>query len=134
MLDASGDDKLIPIVTRSNSQDRQLNHVPQLADVVRAKGGEEGRAILKAWLNTFEFYRQFSLPPGTARDRLLTLRKAFKTTLEDPRFLADAKKSKLTIDYVSGEDIEKLVAEILGISAETKNALKFLLPKKKRVM
>jgi hypothetical protein len=134
MLDASGDDKLIPIVTRSNSQDRELNHVPQLADVVRAKGGEKGTAILKAWLNTFEFYRQFSLPPGTARDRLLTLRKAFKTTLGDPGFLADAKKSKLSIDYVSGEEIEKLVAEILGISAETKNALQFLLPKKQRIM
>jgi len=134
MLDASGNDRLIPIVTRSNSQDPELKQIPQLADVVRAKGGEKGTAILKAWLNTFEFYRQFSLPPGTPRDRLLTLRKAFKATLEDPKFLADAKKSKLSIDYVSGEEIEKLVAEILEISPETKNALQFLLPEKQRVM
>jgi hypothetical protein len=48
--------------------------------------------------------RPFSVPPGTSKDRLLTLRKLFKGTLEDPEFLADAKKSKLLITYVSSLD------------------------------
>jgi tripartite-type tricarboxylate transporter receptor subunit TctC len=69
------------------------------------------------------------LPPGTPKERLSILRKAFKATLEDPEFLAEAKKSKLIIDYVSGEEIEKFVDEILAISPETKESLQFLVEK-----
>ncbi len=134
MLDASGYDKLIPIITHGNPQDPEVRGLPQLRDVVKATAGAKGTAIVNAYLGSSEFMRPFSVPPGTPRDRLLTLRKAFKATLEDPAFLADARKSKLTIDYVSGEKIEKRVAEILGISAEVKEDLKFLLPESERVM
>ncbi len=58
------------------------------------------------------------------------MRKAFKATLDDPQFLAEAKKSKLVIDYVSGEEIEKFVDQILGISPETKKSLQFLVVKR----
>ncbi len=60
------------------------------------------------------------------------LRKAYKATLEDPEFLAQAKKSKLIINYVSGEEIEKFVDEILAISPKTKKSLQFLIVKKKK--
>jgi hypothetical protein len=86
----------------------------------------ENRAILNTYLQQFNFQRPFSLPPGTPKGRLSILRKAFKATLEDPKFLADVKKSKLVIDYVSGEEIEKFVDQILGISPETKKSLQFL--------
>ncbi len=46
--------------------------------------------------------------------------------------LAEAKKSKLVINYVSGEEIEKFVAQILAISPETKESLQFLVIKKKK--
>jgi tripartite-type tricarboxylate transporter receptor subunit TctC len=67
-----------------------------------------------------------TLPPGTPKERVDILRKAFKATLEDPEFLQDAKKSKLDITYVSAEEIEKLVSKILGISQKTKESLGFL--------
>ncbi len=57
---------------------------------------------------------------------------AFKATLKDPEFLAEAKRSKLTINYVSGEEIEKFVDEILVLSPETKESLQFLVIKKKK--
>ncbi len=57
------------------------------------------------------------------------MRKAYKATLKDPEFLAEAKKSKLVIDYVSGEEIEKFVDQILGISPETNKSLQFLVVK-----
>ncbi len=126
ILDASGDDKLIPILTHRNPQDPEVKDLPQLRDVVRAKAGEEGTAVLNAWLAPHEFFRSFSVPPGTPKDRLLTLRKAFKAMLEDPEFLADAKKSKLLITYVSGEEIEKLVDQTIEISPAAKERLQFL--------
>ena len=72
------------------------------------------------------------LPPGTPKARLSILRKAFKATLEDPKFLAQAKKSKLIINYVSGEEIERFVDQILAISPKAKERLQFLIHKKKK--
>ena len=132
MLNARGDDKLIPILTHGNREDPEVKDLPQLKDVVKAKAGEEGAAILKTWLTQEEFKRPFSVPPGTSKDRLLTLRKAFKAALEDPEFLADAKKSKLDVTYVSGEEIEGYVTGILAITPKAKEKLQFLVTKKKK--
>ncbi len=130
MLDAKGDDKLIPfLISHGNPQDPEVKGLPQLTKVIK---GKENRAILNAWLLPLNFQRPLSLPPGTPKERLSILRKAYKTTLEDRQFLAEAKKSKLVINYVSGEEIEKFVDQILGISQKTKESLQFLVIKKKK--
>jgi tripartite-type tricarboxylate transporter receptor subunit TctC len=126
MLEASGEDKLIPFITHGSDEDPQVRNLPRLRNVVNAKAGAEGLAILDTWLNQFNFQRPLTLPPGTPKERVAILRKAFKATLEDAEFLQDAKKSKLDITYVSAEEIEKLVAKILGISQKTKDSLGFL--------
>jgi len=123
VLDAKGDDKLIPFLTHGNPQDPEVKDLPRLTEVIK---GKENRAILDAWLPQYDFQRPLMLPPGTPKERLSILRKAYKATLEDPEFLAEAKKSKLIINYVSGEEIEKSVDQILGISPETKESLQFL--------
>jgi tripartite-type tricarboxylate transporter receptor subunit TctC len=56
--------------------------------------------------------RPYLAPPGVPRDRADALRKAFMDTMSDKDFLADAERSKLEITPVSGEEIERLVAEI----------------------
>jgi len=129
MLDAKGDDKLIPFLTHGDSGDLEVKDLPRFNEVVK---GEENRAILNAYLQLYNFQRPFTLPPGTPKEQLSILRKAFKATLKDPQFLAEARKSKLFIDYVSGEEIEKFVDQILGISQKTKESLQFLLKKKKK--
>ncbi len=128
VLDAKGDDKLIPFLTHGDSQDPEVKDIPRLTEVIK---GKENRAIVNVWLQQNNFLRPFTLPPGTPKERLSNLRKAFKATLEDPEFLAEAKKSKLVIDYVSGEEIEKFVDQIIGISPETKKSLQILIVKKK---
>ena len=129
MLDAKGDDKFIPFLTHGNSQDPEVKDLPRITEVIKGKGNE---AILKAWLPQYNFQRPLSLPPGTPKDRINLLRKAYKATIKDPQFLADAKKSKLVINYVSGEEIDKYVAQILGVSPEAKEKLQFLVPKSRR--
>jgi tripartite-type tricarboxylate transporter receptor subunit TctC len=52
------------------------------------------------------------MPPGTPKDRVQIIRQAFLATLKDPAFVAEAEKSKLEIDPVSGEALEKIVAGI----------------------
>jgi tripartite-type tricarboxylate transporter receptor subunit TctC len=74
--------------------------------------------------------RPFVLPPGTPKDRVLVLRKAFMETFRDPEFLAEAKKSNLDIAPIGGEEIAKTVDNLFKIEAPVAERLKkILLPK-----
>ncbi len=126
MLDAKGDDKLIPFLTHGDSQGPEVKDLPRITEVIK---GKENRAILNAYLPVYDFKRPLSLPPGTPKEQLSILRKGFKATLKDPQFLAEARKSKLVINYGSGEEIEKSVDQILAISPKTKKSLQFLVVK-----
>jgi tripartite-type tricarboxylate transporter receptor subunit TctC len=77
-----------------------------------------------------EYSRPLTIAPGTPKDRLEALRRAFKATLADGDFLAQANKLKLDINYVSGEESEKWVSEVLSISPKMKEELKYLSPVK----
>ena len=129
MLDAKGDDRLIPFLTHGNPNDPEVENLPQITKVIK---GEGNMATFQAWVASYEFQRPLSLPPGTPPETLETLRKAYKATLHDPEFLAEAKKSKLIINYVSGEEIEKHVATVLNTPDTAKEALQFLVKKKKK--
>jgi len=128
MLDATGDEQLIPFLIHGTLDDPQVKDLPQILNVIK---GQSNLATFKAWASTYDFQRPLSLPPGTPKNRLEILRKAYRATMQDPAFLADAKKSKLIISYVSGEDIDKHVATILGTPAAAKEKLGFLVRKKK---
>jgi tripartite-type tricarboxylate transporter receptor subunit TctC len=74
--------------------------------------------------------RPFVLPPGTPKERVLILRKAFMDTFTDPEFLAEAKKSNLDIAPIAGDDIAKTVESLFKIEAPVAERLKkILLPK-----
>ena len=123
MLDAKGDQKLIPFVISEKWQDPEVKDLPLIKDVIK---DPKKFAIYKAWANQMEFQRPLALPPKTPADRLAILRKAFGATLKDPALLAEAKKSKLVITYVSGEKTAELVKEILAEPADVKESLAFL--------
>ena len=88
-------------------------------------------AAFKTWANQYEFQRPLVLPPDTPKDRVQTLRKALAATLKDPEFRAEAEKSQLLLDHVSGQEIEGHVDEILSISPSIKKKLQFLAVAKK---
>ena len=83
------------------------------------------------WNAPNEFARPFSLAPGSPPEALSILRKAFKATMEDKDYKADAEKSKLTVDYVPGEKVEQYVQQIYSVSPEVKKRLDFLVKKPK---
>jgi tripartite-type tricarboxylate transporter receptor subunit TctC len=133
MLDAQGDQKLIPIIIHSKWEDPELKNVPLTRDYIKAKAGQDGVALYNAWVNQYEFQRPWVMPPAVPKDRVETLRKAFKETFEDPEFLAEAKKTKLELTYVSANEINGLVKEILDTSPKAKEGLQFLVRKEKAV-
>ena len=128
MLDARGDDKLIPFIIHGKIEDPEVKDLPQFTQVLK---GEENRKAFKTWANQYDFQRPLVVPPKTPKERLETLRTALQRTLADPEFLDQAKKSKMLIDNVTGKDVEQSVEEILSISPEVKKKLQFLVPGKK---
>jgi tripartite-type tricarboxylate transporter receptor subunit TctC len=129
MLDASGDQKLIPIIIHKKWEDPEVANVPIMRDYIKSKGGEDGVKLYNTWVNQYEFQRPWVMPPSVPKDRVEIARKAFKATFEDPEFLAEAKKTKLELEYVGAEEINGLVKEILNISPKSKQGLQFLIRK-----
>jgi tripartite-type tricarboxylate transporter receptor subunit TctC len=132
MLDAAGDQKLIPILVHRKWEDKELTNVPLTRDYIKSKAGNDGVQLYNTWINQYEFQRPWVMPPGVPKDRVEIMRKAFKATFEDPEFLADAEKTKLELNYVSAEETNGLVKEILEISPKTKAGLQFLVRKEKK--
>ncbi len=126
MLDAKGDDELIPILVHGNPPDPEVQGIPRVSDLVK---GKDNVAMLNAWALQYNFQRPLTLAPGTPKERVAAWRKAYAATLSDPAFLADAKKSRLNVEYVSGERIDEYVEVMLNLSEETKERLKWMLPK-----
>ena len=129
MLDASGDDKLIPFLIHSRELDREVKDLPLIPEVIM---GQDNLSAYETWVGTYEFQRPFSVPPGTSKERLQILRKAFADTLKDPEFIAEAKKTKFDATYVSGEEVEKYVDKVLSVTPKAKELLNFLMVKPKK--
>ena len=129
MLEAKGDEKLIPFITHKKLEDPEVKDLPLFTDVIK---GDVNLATYNTWAASYEFQRPFSLPPGAPAERLATLRKAFAATLRDAQFLAEAKKTKLDIEPVPGEEIDGHVKQIYSMSDQVKQNLGFLVKSTKK--
>ena len=71
--------------------------------------------------------RPFLLPPGTPKERVQVLRKAFMDMMHDAEFLAEAKKAQLDISPVSGDEVSAIINNIFKLDpplvAKLKQAL-----------
>jgi tripartite-type tricarboxylate transporter receptor subunit TctC len=90
---------------------------------------EEARQIINAGIIVpTEIGRLYALPPGTPADRVQTLRTAWAETMRDPEFVAEAKRSKLEIDPLNGDELTRMVQDLLkldpALAAKLKGILK----------
>jgi len=89
---------------------------------------EEARKLIEAGIHGIgPTARPYVLPPGTPKERVRILRKAFMETLKDPEFLAEAKKAKLDINPLDGERLERNVKEIFNLEPQLVAKLKEIL-------
>lgn len=73
---------------------------------------EEARQVMRLVFAPWAFGRPVMTPPGVPEDRLAALRAAFKATLADEAFKAEAAKTNLEIQERGPEDISRLLAAI----------------------
>jgi hypothetical protein len=111
-LEAGDVNLVIQLVAKPHPE---LPRVPLAASLART---DEARTLLQAAVHDpNSITRPYSLPPGTPKDRVRLLQKAFMDTMKDAEFLADAKKAQLDIAPVPGEEVEKTVARFFKLDA-----------------
>lgn len=103
----------------------ELPGVPLAIDLMKS---EEERILLQAAIHDPNvIIRPYVLPPGTPKDRVQLLRRAFMNMMKDPEFLADAKKSRLDVDPVQGEEVEKIVSGLFKLDPTLQAKLREIL-------
>jgi tripartite-type tricarboxylate transporter receptor subunit TctC len=74
--------------------------------------------ILKLILAPMEMDRPILAPPGTPKDTVAALRKAFHDTMVDPAFIADAERQHLEIQEVDGDKVARLLQDAYQLPPE----------------
>lgn len=127
LLDGKGDDRLIPFILHARVPEPEGKSVTLVSEAIK---DENHLRAYRVYMAQMEYSRPLTIAPNTPKERLEILRRAFKATLADSDFLAQATKLKLDINPVSGEESEKWVSEVLSISPKMKEELKYLSPVK----
>jgi tripartite-type tricarboxylate transporter receptor subunit TctC len=118
-----GDTVVVLQANRKNHPD--LPNVPQAIKFAKT---DEARKMIDVGIHgDSDIVRTYTLPPGTPKDRVQALRRAFDATLKDPEFVADAKKSRLNIDPVAPDEIEKDIAGLFKLDPALISKLKDVL-------
>ncbi|HEY1364515.1 MAG TPA: tripartite tricarboxylate transporter substrate-binding protein [Xanthobacteraceae bacterium] len=95
-----------------------LERHPELVDIptaIELARNDEERAILRAIMNATEVGSAFFTTPGVPADRLAALRRAFDATMQDPEFVAEVEKTRLSLSPLTGEELQKLVVEVSSL-------------------
>lgn len=110
----SGD--VVVVLQTIPKPDPELPKVPLAINFAKT---EEARQLIQAGIHDqSDIYRPYAFPAGTPKARVQIIRKAFMETMKDPEFLAEAKKTKLDIDPITGEELEKTVMGLFRLSPD----------------
>ena len=92
-----------------------LDGVPTLVDFAR---NDDERRVLRLFSSYTELGQSFAAPPKTPMDRVMELRQAFLATAADPALRADANKMNIELAVLSGEEVQKLVAQAMDLPGD----------------
>jgi tripartite-type tricarboxylate transporter receptor subunit TctC len=116
------------IVQTGKKRDAKLPDTPTLQELMdQHKTADSARRLAAVILGANETGRPIVATPGIAAERVKLLREAFRKSMQDPDLLEDAKKKRLDLDPVSGEDLEALAKEIITQPHEVIERMKKLL-------
>jgi hypothetical protein len=99
---------LVQLSTKGHD-DLNKRGVPRAEELAR---NDDDRKVIQLVFSQGIFGRPFVLPPGVPADRVTALRKAFVRVLNDKTLRAEADKMQLDVDPMSGDELQKLVADL----------------------
>jgi tripartite-type tricarboxylate transporter receptor subunit TctC len=116
--------KLNVLVQIGLKRDPQLPDVPLLMELPSDANDKAALRLLSA---PTTIGRPLFAPPNVPVDRVKALRAAFDATMKDAAFIEEAKKLKLDLLPVSGEELQKIVEEIVATPPGVVERLKVVL-------
>lgn len=116
---------VIIVLQLSSKSHADLPKVPLAVNLAKT---EDARKLIQAVAQAHgAAVRPYVLPPGTPKDRVEILRKAFMEAVRDLELLNEAAKARLEINPGSGEELERNVKELLRIEPSLVGRLKDIL-------
>lgn len=93
--------------------------LPDVPTVVELAKDEQTRDVFRQLVSNDGIGRALFTTPGLAPEKLRQLRSAFQDMLTDAAFLADAAQSQLPLAPKAGDELQRLVSDVLDVSPET---------------
>jgi tripartite-type tricarboxylate transporter receptor subunit TctC len=118
------------LIQTGKKRDPKLPDVPTIWELMNEhKTTEAGKRLATVILAVGAFGRPYVSSPGLPPDRAKLLQDAFKKTLNDPDFQAQARERKLDINPVAGEELETLARDVIAQPPDVVERVKRLLDK-----
>jgi tripartite-type tricarboxylate transporter receptor subunit TctC len=125
MLDGGNPAARVFVTTAPSPSDHPwLRGVPTAASLATT---EEGRQMLSAIDAPSRMSNPFAVAPEVPSDRVAALRKAVADAYADPQLLDEARRASMFITPVSGEDVTRIVQNVLNTPPSTLATLKEVL-------
>jgi tripartite-type tricarboxylate transporter receptor subunit TctC len=109
-------------------RDPRIPETPTIYEIFdKEKTPDESRRVADVILRGGDFGRPWVMPPGTPKEQVKELREAYSKAMADRELLDEAKKAKFEVEYVPGEDLQKLAETMIsqppGVVARVKKLL-----------
>jgi tripartite-type tricarboxylate transporter receptor subunit TctC len=118
----------VPVLQVAPKRHPDLPSVPLAIELAKS---DEARDLIRVGVhNPAKIIRLLAAPPGTPAERVHALRKAFLATLQDAEFLAEARRAKLEVEALSGEEVQKIVMDYRDVSPVVRKKLQETLLRK----
>ena len=116
----------VNVVLQASSRSHpELARVPLAISFAKSN---EARRLIEVGVHSIPpTARPYVLPPGTPKERVEILRKAYMDTIRSPELLAEAQKAKLDINPADGAELERNVKELFSLEPALVARLKEIL-------
>ncbi len=118
----------VPIVFSGNMKLKGYEHVPFLKEIFPEKKYEP---LIDYCNLTSAGFRAFSGPPGIPPERLQLLREAFRKAVQHPEFEANILKTGQNAGYMSPQEYQERIKNVLSMPPEYMSMVKAALKKTK---
>jgi tripartite-type tricarboxylate transporter receptor subunit TctC len=103
------------LVQTGNKKDPRLPDAPTLLDLMaKKKTSPFSRNVAKVMLASATLGRPMITTPGTPAERVKILRDAYLNAFKEPEVVEEAKKSKLELSTLPGDEVEAQIREVMN--------------------
>jgi len=115
------------IVQTGAKRDTRLPDAPTLNELMdKRKTPSIGRNVAKLMLVSATLGRPLIATPGIPADRVKILREAYLKAFKEPEVIAEAKKSRMDLETLTGEEVENEMREVMNQPREVIERVKKL--------